>query len=285
MKKVSSDRFALSDSFHVQPAEESEIPLKDSEEFMDKFDVLPKDDSLNFTGYDDQIENNLEAPLLTVSTDTKELVEDFIHDCRHIDEFYEREKNRISKSFDQFYQRFLMKLNSETTPLNLESDLKEHGLDGLGYASSWARQFAEFYSKFSWLDGFAKINIVAMQKIQLKFDGILFNANNSELYNKLSAFLKTLQIAEENGCFQERRKIRGLFALHYYNNNTQKAIKFLEFNVSDFQSEERIPLYFLIGMILSLLLIWIFFMLTKADQDAVSFYEINHTFPIFRSLL
>jgi SPX domain protein involved in polyphosphate accumulation len=75
-----------------------------------------------------------------------------------------------------FINKFLVKISKQRCcHLNLEEDLKEHDLDGLGYASSWVRQFAEYYSKLSWLDGFAKINIIAVQKIIKKFDKIIFN--------------------------------------------------------------------------------------------------------------
>jgi len=83
--------------------------------------------------------------------------------------------------------------------LNLEQDLKEHGLDGLGYASSWARLFIEYYSKLSWLDGFAKINMIAMQRILMKFDHVVFSQRNSIFYQKLDQFLKSLQISDDEG--------------------------------------------------------------------------------------
>lgn len=93
----------------------------------------------------------------------------------------------------------MLKVNNAKSHLDLKNDLKEHGLDGLGYSSSWARQFAEFYSKFSWLDGFAKINIAAMQKILLKFDKMVLEVKSGDVYNKLNSFIKTLKIAHEDG--------------------------------------------------------------------------------------
>jgi len=84
--------------------------------------------------------------------------------------------------------------------LNLEEDLKEHGLDGLGYASSWARQFIDYYSKFSWLDGFAKINVIAMQKILAKFDNVIFDKKNSNICQKLNNFISKLHLPNEEHC-------------------------------------------------------------------------------------
>lgn len=74
-----------------------------------------------------------------------------------------------------------------------------HKLDGLGYSASWARQFAEFYSKLAWLDGFAKINHVAMQKILIKFDNLLFETKSSDMFTNLSTFVKELELAHEDG--------------------------------------------------------------------------------------
>lgn len=159
--------------------------------------------------------NDLEAPLLNISTDVRELLEDFIHECQHIDEFYQRQKNREMNEFNKFYEKFTSRVSDDIRGLDLKADLKEHGLDGLGYSSSWARQFIEFYSKFSWLDGFAKINCIAVQKILKKFDKLIFHKPESRLTTKLENFIKMLKLSHPDGCSEQRLKIRDKFAKHY----------------------------------------------------------------------
>lgn len=203
MDKLSSRKFDLSESFNMiedaklyetMPILQPEIDIKKASSFKLKKGPISLDDSLGIelaallpTNNDD-----LEEPLLALSTDVKETIEEFIHQCKHLDEFYIREKNRITNGFRKFYTRFEHKISDQSNALNLEDDLKEHGLDGLGYASSWARQFMEFYSKLSWLDGFAKINVIAMQKILKKFDKLLFDQEESQVVMKLGDFIKNL---------------------------------------------------------------------------------------------
>ena len=198
MKRFKSDKFTLSESFTVLQNDENNA-TKGPEDCFDQSALSPKDDSLNFSGIHLGNQYDSETPLLSVSTDIKEIIEDFIHECKLVDEFYGREKARISNNFEKFYNRFQAKINSAKNKINLDEDLKEQRLDGLGYSSSWARQFTEFYSKLAWLDGFAKINNVAIQKILIKFDNILFEQKSSDMYKNLSTFIKDLNLAHEDG--------------------------------------------------------------------------------------
>lgn len=174
--RISSICYNLSESFEVIHQDGDESKEEDQPQ------ALADDDSLKFSFIDSDESSDLEAPLLSLSTDVKELLDEFVHECKEISSFYERETSRITNNFGKFYAKFLGKVNDEKYKLNLEEDLKEHSLDGLGYASSWARQFAEFYSKLSWLDGFAKINVTAIQKILKKCEKLVFNNGTSGLY-------------------------------------------------------------------------------------------------------
>lgn len=288
LRKIKSDKLLVSDNFTIIENTDNSVH-KEPDDFFEQFDVIQKDDSLNCSSFDFQSQIDYEAPLLSVSTDVKEIIEDFIREWKKVDEFYNREKFRISNNFDKFYGRFLTKVSNSRAKLDLKEDLREQRLDGLGYSSSWARQFAEFYSKFAWLDGFAKINIVGMQKILLKLDKMVFEVKSSNMFNTLNAFLKTLTLSNEDGWFNERRKIRSLVAYHYYKNNMDDALQFLEFSFSDYQSEDRIPLSFLCGMIMALFIVFLFFVFAKTeeeDEDDVKYvHEVKHIYSIFRSTL
>ena len=286
LRRIKSDKLVVSENFTIIENSDNSAN-KDPDDFFEQFDVFQKDDSLNISSFDFQNQIDYEAPLLSVSTDVKEIIEDFIYECKKVDEFYNREKLRISNNFDKFYGRFLAKISNAKTKLDLKEDLREQRLDGLGYSSSWARQFSDFYSKFAWLDGFGKINIVGMQKILLKLDKNIFDVKSSNIMNTLNAFLETLSLSNEDGWFNERRKIRSLVAYHYYKNNMDDALQFLEFSLSDYQSEDRIPLSFLCGMIAALMILFVFFLFAKSDDSSNTKYihEVKHIFPIFRWIL
>lgn len=111
MRKFQSDHYHLSESFSVMNNEDNNL-TQGPDEFFNQDDKPPKDDSLSFTKMHVGNQDDNEAPLISITTDIKEIIEDFIHDCKHVDEFYNREKARISSSFDRFYERFLIKINS-----------------------------------------------------------------------------------------------------------------------------------------------------------------------------
>ena len=146
----------------------------------------------------------------------------------------------------------MSKINDPKIQFNLMEDLKEHNLDGLGYSSSWARQFVEFYAKFSWLEGFAKINIVAMQKLLNKIEKILFDQAHSDFMKKMEEFIHGLELYADQECTNERKKIRDSVAKFYFEDHQLVAYEFLEASLSQYKHEEIIPLTFLCGMMVAL---------------------------------
>ena len=207
LQRLNWERFDLSDSFHLiedrnidEFTPRNFIPLNDKEPDKTPNLWLVHDDSLGDGQSSDTNHEDLEQPLLNLSTDVREFIEDIIHECKHINDFYTREKNRIHNGFQKFYSKFKTKLGDEINSLDLAHDLKTHGVDGLGYASSWARQFVEFYSKFSWLASFSKINIIAIQKIHSKLDKLIFDQDNSRIDRKLDQFISNLELSNHEEC-------------------------------------------------------------------------------------
>lgn len=283
LKKVKSIKFDLSESFSVLMRED--YNSHDEEQPLVPAESVQKDDSLNVSYNEEDKSGELEEPLLSLNTDVKEIVEEFIHDSQHISDFYMREKNRIYTNFQKFYEKFTQKLNHSTIQFNLREDLKEHNLDGLGYSSSWARQFIEFYSKLSWLDGFAKINITAMQKLLLKFDKIIFQGQNNHFSTKLNCFVRELPLHFDKGCIEERQTIRRHVAEHYFKNDVDEAYQFLESSISQYQHEDSIPLTFLTGAVVALTAILVFFLCMPKASAYLKLNEVKEIYPIFRSTL
>ena len=214
-----------------------------SSEFLN-FSVV-KDDSLNYSDIPADLNDGLEYPLLSINTHVKELIDDFIYECKQVDAFYKRQGVKIMNNFKAFYRKFTTKLDNPRAKFNLEDDLKEHNLDELGYSSSWARKFAKFYSKLSWLQGFAKINVVAMQKIADKIHAVLFDSDNDEIQMKLQLLVKNMEIHHGEECENKRRKIVNLVAKHYFFNDTEEAFKFLDSGSYQHKIEKVLPLMFL----------------------------------------
>jgi len=279
-----SNQYDLSSTYQVvinesEEEKETEIPLN-------TLKVFPNDDSLSYSSPGSIPENlDLEAPLLSLSTDIKEILVEFVSECKGINDFYLEEKQRIINEYELFYKRFLNKINSVTTMINLHEDLKLYDIDGLGYSSSWSRKFVEYYSKFSWLDGFAKINIVAMQKILLKFDKTLFLVKESKFNRKLNEFIHTLPLSEEKGCTDERKKIRNSVSKYYFNNKKNKAFRFLESTLSAHKSEDRGQLKLLLGVLIGLSFILGVILLTPPKENHYFLHQIKAVYPIFRGTL
>ena len=286
LKRIASSEFDLSESYTVThcPVQSDGNPDEEDQRNKDDMKVVKKDDSLDYSGSHYSSWSDMELPLISLSADVKDILEEFIHKSQYIDEFYMREKNRIHLNFERFYEKFLKKVTSIESALNLEQDLKEHTLDELGYSSSWARQYVEFYTRFSWLDGFSKINLIAMQKILLKFDQIIDDENET-LKHKYEIFMKSLRLSNDDYCYHERRHVRNLFAKHYCKGDVDEAREYLDKNSADNKHEDKIPLTFLLGMIVALLIVFVFFLLSPSKPTNHYLIEIIEIFPIFRMTL
>lgn len=214
MKRVSSVYYDLSESLDI--IHHGEVKTREDDQSLPYVD----DDSMKFF-FNDSNESNdasdLEVPLFSLSSEVKDVLDVFVRDCKDVSDFYEKETSRITNNFRNFYEKFLNKLNDKKWSLDLEEDMRQHSKDGSGYASSWARQFAEYYSKLSWLDGFGKINVTAIQKILNKFKKIMSSQGNSGIYDKLNKFAHELPLNSSEGCLKGRKMIRGHVANHYFN--------------------------------------------------------------------
>lgn len=285
MTRINSRKFGLSDSFTVTENDEENLLNGADKDALHGKEILVKDDSLNFSRQESDKSEELQVPLISLNTDVKEVIEDFIQECKYIDEFYNREKNKIMHSYEKFYARFMAKLSNSSDRLNLKEDLKEHNLDSLGYSSSWSRQFVEFYSRISWLEGFAKINLIAMQKILLKIDKVILDVKQSKFYHKLLAFIHQLALSKDKGCREERRKIRDSVAKYYFYGDTQKAHEFLDIDEATHKHKDSLSLVFMLGILLALSCLLLFFMFTPAKPTHESLKDVKEIYPIFRCTL
>lgn len=57
--------------------------------------------------------------------------------------------------------------------------------DELEFATNWMRVFVDIYKRIKWLNAFAVINEVAMQKSVQKFTQALFEINDNVIDKKL----------------------------------------------------------------------------------------------------
>jgi len=283
LKRMMTDEFNLSDTFQVDLNEEGKEmkDMKDGSSNLSR--SIFKDDSLNFSfGTSSENEDDLEIPLLNLNTDIRELLENFVIECKDINDFYVSEKQRILDGYDHFYSRFLNKISDHRVQMNLEGDLKGHNLDALGYSSSWSRQFVEFYSKLSWLEGYSKINIIAMQKILLKFDNVLFSVTESHFHKKLNTFINDLPLHQDQDWIEERREIIKSVAKHYFRDRKREAFTFLESCLSAHKSEHYGTLYFLLGAVVALACVLFFLFMTPKKLDYIDLYTVKEIYPIFR---
>lgn len=94
LNKLPSSQYSLSESFHVTFNEDGneestpEVPLEASHPKI-------KDDSLSYSGSSCGDKYDLEMPLISLNTDVKEILEEFVKECKEINEFYEQEKKNI----------------------------------------------------------------------------------------------------------------------------------------------------------------------------------------------
>lgn len=146
LRKIISGHFDLSESHEVVMNEDMKDNSHSQEGLINDNQV--DDESLSYSfGCSSTDSNDMETPLISFDTEIRELLVEFLAECKDINTFYEEEKERVFKGFQDFHSRFMKKLDDQTNQLDLSADLKQHRIDGLGYSSCWVRQFIEYYSK------------------------------------------------------------------------------------------------------------------------------------------
>jgi len=68
--------------------------------------------------------------------------------------------------------------------------------DALEFATNWRRVFMEMYTQLKWLNAYAVINELAMQKIVKKFMKEHFDLKDNVIDKNLTAFIKSKEFAK-----------------------------------------------------------------------------------------
>ena len=63
--------------------------------------------------------------------------------------------------------------------------------DEFEYATNWSRVFSDIYQHLKWLNAFAEINQIAMEKVLMKFSGVYFEDKENSLHYDLKSYIES----------------------------------------------------------------------------------------------
>lgn len=103
--------------------------------------------------------------------------------------------------------------------MKIESKSVADAKDELEFATNWRRVFVEVYQKLKWLNSYAKINEVAIQKILLEFADAHFELKDNIIEKQLLRKVQKYRFLTSNESKQILSDLTQFFADNFTNGN------------------------------------------------------------------
>lgn len=116
-----------------------------------------------------------------------------------------------------------------TKIMSIQSKTVSKAKDELEFATNWRRVFIEIYQQFKWLNSFATINNLAMQKILKKFMKEHFEMKDNVVDKKIKDFISEKEFSHKQQLHFAITDMVDFFAEHFTHNGSKDyARKILE---------------------------------------------------------
>mmetsp|Transcript_13148 Transcript_13148/g.22248 ORF Transcript_13148/g.22248 Transcript_13148/m.22248 type:complete len:198 (-) Transcript_13148:1183-1776(-) len=140
--------------------------------------------------------------------------------------------------------------------------------DELEFATNWRRVFIQIYQHLKWLNAYAQINYVAIQKILKKFCKEYLVLKDNVLDKKLMAYVDSKSFAHRMRIAHVIRDLRLFFALHFTDNSVRQAKAILESHNTQMRRSDAILISFFGSSTLTLFLFSLLFLfMPSSDGD------------------
>lgn len=165
---------------------------------------------------------------------------------------------------------------------NLDSKKVGNVKDELELATNWTRVFMNVYQNLKWLNAYATINQIAMQKILKKFVKEHFQLKDNVIDKNLLAFINQKDFAHRNQLQYVIQDLRFFYAQNFTGGNEYNAKLTLEkFNMQMRRKDALIIMFFL-GASLIMILFGIFFLCIPQSDGDTDFSDITSATSVLR---
>lgn len=113
---------------------------------------------------------------------------------------------------------------------------------------SWKRAFQQIYTKYNWLNSFAQINQIAIQRLLSEIAlNLLQLGNNSHFTHQFNQFITGLPLENKKQEVKEIKELMNYFALAFTGKNFRESKLQLE-NTGQIRTKDLVPISVLLGI-------------------------------------
>lgn len=114
--------------------------------------------------------------------------------------------------------------------------------DELEFATNWSRVFSDIYQHLKWLNAYADVNLLAMQKVLKEFQESHFDEKNFKLFEDLTRFVESRQFVRSSELQTALTSVVEFFIVHLTKGNEKKARYILEKQMLELRRGDAIQL-------------------------------------------
>lgn len=141
--------------------------------------------------------------------------------------------------------------------------------DELEFATNWQRVFTDIYQHLKWLNAYAEINEMAMNKILNQFMDVNFENKYNPLRDDLLAYIKERQISCRKELQVALTSILEFFLIHITNGNERAARKILEKQKFEIRRYDALQLTALGSVSVLMTMFALFFVMAPMPNERV----------------
>jgi hypothetical protein len=138
-----------------------------------------------------------------------------------------------------------------------------HAKDELEFATNWRRSFTQIYQHLKWLNAFALINEIAMQKIIKKFMKVHFELSDNVIDKKLRAYIESKNFSHRSELQHTIEDLKYFFAQNFTNGSESKARDILDAHNRQIRKNDLIMVCLFGGGSIVMTIFAIFFTLVR----------------------
>lgn len=140
----------------------------------------------------------------------------------------------------------------------------------------------EMYQQLKWLNSYAVINELAMQKILKKFTKEHFEIKDNVIDKNLNLFIKSKEFANRQNLHYFIDDMFTFFAEHFTANNKAKSKQLLENHGGEMRRKDAMLISFFSGASIIMIMFGCFFLFTSSSDDDKDYSLILSSLSILR---
>lgn len=154
--------------------------------------------------------------------------------------------------------------------------------DELEFATNWRRVFMDLYQQLKWLNAYAVINELALEKILKKFMKEHFVMKDNVINKDIARYIREREFSRRLKLKHVRDDLFTFFTECFTDSNRNKSKRILEHLNTEMRRKDAMYISFFAGMSVTMIIVALFFLFTPPSDAHEDFDELYNALPAIR---